>query len=73
MQAIPMIQIRGDEETGYHATVNCAECESRLVLQDADHGLWVGSARQVRVYLTDHAGWVWDHNSDVFYCPAHFR
>jgi hypothetical protein len=67
-----MIRIRGDEESGYLATVSCAECDASVQLQHTDHGLWVGSTRQVRIYLTDHAGWVWDSTSDTFYCPKHF-
>jgi hypothetical protein len=42
------------------------------VFRPRDHGLWVGSARQVRVYLTDHVGWVFDDRSGGFFCPAHF-
>ncbi|HZC26229.1 MAG TPA: hypothetical protein VE287_04350 [Actinopolymorphaceae bacterium] len=68
-----MIRIRGDEENGYLAMVNCDECDTCVVFQHADHGLWVGSPRQVRIYLTDHAGWVWDNTSDAVYCPDHFR
>lgn len=68
-----MIRIQGDEESGYVTTVACDECETRVVFRPRDHGLWIGSARQVRIYLTDHAGWVWDHSSGAFYCPEHFR
>jgi DNA-directed RNA polymerase subunit RPC12/RpoP len=68
-----VIRIQGDEESGYLTTVACDECDTRVVFRPRDHGLWIGSARQVRIYLTDHAGWVWDENSGAFYCPEHFR
>lgn len=68
-----MIRIQGDEESGYLTTVACDECDTRVVFRPRDHGLWIGSARQVPIYLTDHAGWVWDENSGAFYCPEHFR
>jgi hypothetical protein len=68
-----VIRIQGDEESGYLTTVACDECDTRVVFRPRDHGLWIGSARQVRIYLTDHAGWVWDQNSGAFYCPEHFR
>ncbi|MBE1609373.1 hypothetical protein [Actinopolymorpha pittospori] len=68
-----MIRIRGDEEVGYLAMVTCDECQACMVFQPHDHGLWVGSPRQVRMYLTDHEGWVWDPGSGSFYCPQHFR
>jgi hypothetical protein len=68
-----MIRIRGDEQAGYHTMVTCDECQTSMVFRPDDHGLWVGSPRQVRMYLTDHKGWVWDHDSDSFYCPQHFR
>lgn len=67
-----MIRIRGDEETGYHTLVSCDECRDSLVFQPGDHGLWVGSARQVRIYLTEHKGWVADSSSGAVYCPMHF-
>ncbi|GAA5032728.1 hypothetical protein GCM10023317_84200 [Actinopolymorpha pittospori] len=53
--------------------VTCDECQACMVFQPHDHGLWVGSPRQVRMYLTDHEGWVWDPGSGSFYCPQHFR
>lgn len=68
-----MIRIRGDEEVGYSATVVCADCDGCMVFRPSDHGLWVGSPRQVRIYMTDHAGWVWDGYTDTFHCPVHFR
>ncbi|MGH3487462.1 MAG: hypothetical protein ACRDP8_06040 [Actinopolymorphaceae bacterium] len=67
-----MIRIRGDEQSGYLAMVDCDECAACIVFRPRDHGLWVGSARQVRVYLTDHVGWVFDDRSGGFFCPAHF-
>lgn len=68
-----MIRIRGDEVIGYFTMVTCDECHGTMVFQPAKHGLWVGSARQVRVFLTDHKGWVWDQQTGAFYCPEHFR
>ncbi|HEY6739991.1 MAG TPA: hypothetical protein VI076_14190 [Actinopolymorphaceae bacterium] len=67
-----MIRIRGDEESGYVTLVTCDECYDAMVFQPGYHGLWVGSARQVRMYLTEHKGWVWDEPSSSFYCPEHF-
>lgn len=67
-----MIRIRGDEQVGYSATVICDECHGCMVFRPEDHGLWVGSQRQVRVYMTDHQGWVFDAPSGSVFCPQHF-
>lgn len=68
-----MIRIKGDEEAGYITMVTCDDCHSSLVFQPQEHGLWVGSARQVRVYMVEHKGWVWDPQTGAFYCPDHFQ
>jgi hypothetical protein len=68
-----MIRIKGDEEAGYLTMVTCDECHGSMIFKPQEHGLWVGSARQVRVYMVEHKGWVWDPSTGAFYCPEHFR